>query len=59
MTKEQMYILGFETACDRMVEECEKNTDYGYYIYMGTVEEIAEELKERVNGKIKSVSKMR
>ena len=48
MTKEQMYILGFETACDRIVEECEKKTDY--YVYMGTVEEVAKELKERVNG---------
>ena len=59
MTKEQMYLLGFNTAIDRMVEECEEKTDYGYYIYMGTVEEIAEELKERVNGKVETVPKMR
>lgn len=51
MTKEQMYLLGFNTAIDRMVEECEEKTDYDCYIYMGTVEEIAEELKERVNGR--------
>lgn len=45
-----MYIFGFETACDRMVEECENKTDYDYYIYIGTVEDVAEELKGRVNG---------
>ena len=48
---EQMYTEGFETALDRMVEECENKTDYDYYIHMSTIEEIAKELKDRVNGR--------
>ena len=56
MTKEQMYILGFNTACDRMVEECNNKsvTDLiskKKWIDNKRIEEVAKELKERVNGK--------
>ena len=55
MTKEQMYLLGFNTAIDRMIEECEKKavTDLiskTKWIDDKRIEEIAKELKERVNG---------
>ena len=55
MTKERMYLLGFNTAIDRMVEECEEKavTDSiikKKWIDDKRIKEIAKELKERVNG---------
>lgn len=55
MTKEQMYILGFETAIDRMVEECDNKsvTDLlskKKWIDDKRIKEVAKELKERING---------
>lgn len=55
MTKEQMYLLGFNTAIDRMVEECDNKsvTDLiskKKWIDDERIKEVAKELKERVNG---------
>lgn len=46
-----MYILGFETALNRVVEEFKIYQGYYGVSAINQVEKIAEELKERVNGK--------
>ena len=56
MTKEEMYLLGFETALARMVEECDRKAVPDFiskkkWIDNKRIEDIAKELKERVNGK--------
>ena len=55
MTKEQMYLLGFETAINRMVEELDSKAvpdliSKKKWIDDKRIKEIAKELKERVNG---------
>lgn len=59
MTKEQMYLLGFNTACDRIQEELEYFQDCDLYVYAPHFEEKIAEVRSRVNGKVETVPKMR
>ena len=50
MTKEQMYLLGFNTALDRVDEHIEELQYLDECLSIQDVKDITEELKERVNG---------
>ena len=50
MTKEQMYILGFNTALDRVDEHIEELQYLDQCLGVQDVKEITEELRSMVNG---------
>ena len=50
MTKEQMYILGFETALNRVDEHIEELQYLDQYLGIQDVKDITEELRGMVNG---------
>lgn len=50
MTKEQMYILGFETALDRVDERIEELQYLDQCLGIQDVKDITEELRNMVNG---------
>lgn len=50
MTKEQMYLLGFNTALDRVDERIEELQYLDQYLCVQDVKDITEELRGIVNG---------
>lgn len=59
MTKEQMYLLGFNTALDRVDEHIEELRYLDQCLGVQDIKDITEELRGMVNGKIETMSKMR
>ena len=49
MTKEQMYILGFETACDRIKEEL-IGDDLSEAVDKRDIVDTIDDIRSRVNG---------
>ena len=50
MTKEQMYILGFNTALNRVDEHIKELQYLDQYLCVQDVKDITEELRSMVNG---------